>query len=147
HACLARYAVVRRNRRGAVEGLAVGVSAGWALENDVAAWHPTHVKPPIVGPRDTEAQIIDIIGNNVYLRHANLYRLTKQTPRVPRGDRPDSRRVCASAPSVCDRLCGAASVGQDLGGQAAPTARRWWGHRGRAPDGRQIAFHSRLSKD
>jgi hypothetical protein len=41
HPCLARFAVVCRDRRGAVKGLAVGVSAGWALEDDVAAWHPT----------------------------------------------------------------------------------------------------------
>ena len=41
HPCRARFAVVRRDRRGAVEGLAVGVGAGWALEDDVAAGHPT----------------------------------------------------------------------------------------------------------
>ena len=39
--CIPRFAVVCRDRRGAVKGLAVGVSAGWALEDDVAAWHPT----------------------------------------------------------------------------------------------------------
>src|SRR5262249_4871513 len=54
HPCRARFAVVRRDRRSALEGLAVGVGAGWALENDVAAWHPTHVEPPIVGPGHLE---------------------------------------------------------------------------------------------
>jgi hypothetical protein len=58
---IARFAVVRRNRRGAVEGLAGGVGAGWALENDMAAWHPTDRKPPIVGPGDLEAQMV-VVG-------------------------------------------------------------------------------------
>src|SRR5262245_64335949 len=58
HPCLARFAVVGGDRRGAAEGLAVGVDAGWALEDDVAAGHPTHVELPIVGPGYTEAQII-----------------------------------------------------------------------------------------
>src|SRR5919109_5272636 len=61
HPCLARFAVVGGDRRGAMKGLAVGGGAEWALENDVAARHPTHVKPPIVGPGYTEAQII-VVG-------------------------------------------------------------------------------------
>jgi len=61
HSFVTRFAVVGGDRRSALEGLAVGVGAGWALENGVAAWHPTHVEPPIVGPRDTEAQII-VVG-------------------------------------------------------------------------------------
>ena len=36
----ARFAMVRRDRRGAMKGLAIGVGAGWALEDDVAAGHP-----------------------------------------------------------------------------------------------------------
>jgi hypothetical protein len=54
----AGFAVVRRDRRGAMKGLAIRVGAGWALENDVAAGHPAHVKPPIVGPGHLEAQKI-----------------------------------------------------------------------------------------
>ena len=58
----ARFAVVRRDRRGAMKGLSIGVGAGWTLENDVAAWHPAHVEPPRVGPRHTEGQsiVVDI---------------------------------------------------------------------------------------
>src|SRR5207244_191462 len=90
--------------------------------------------------RSLSPGILDIIGNSVYLLHANLYHHTKQTSRVPRCDWTDARRVCASAPGVCARLCGAVSVGSDLGGQAAPTSSRWWGHRSLATDGRQTAF-------
>jgi hypothetical protein len=36
HPRIARFAVVRRDRCSAVKGLAVGVGAGWALEDDVA---------------------------------------------------------------------------------------------------------------
>jgi hypothetical protein len=56
--CLARFAVVRRDRRGAVEGLAVGGGTGRALEDNVAAGHPTDMQPPIVGPGHPEAQKI-----------------------------------------------------------------------------------------
>jgi hypothetical protein len=59
--CMPGFAVVRRDRRSAVEGLAIGVGTGWALEDDVAARHPTHMEPPIVRPGHPEAQII-IIG-------------------------------------------------------------------------------------
>jgi hypothetical protein len=61
HPCLARCAVVCRDRRGAVQGLAVRVGAGWALEDHVAPWHPAHVKPPIVGPAHLQAQYI-VVG-------------------------------------------------------------------------------------
>ena len=56
HPRRAGFAVVRRDRRGAVEGLTIGVGAGWALEDHVAAWHPTNMKPPIVGPGHLETQ-------------------------------------------------------------------------------------------
>jgi hypothetical protein len=56
-----RFAVVRRNRRSALEGLAIRIGVGWALEDHVAAWHPTHVTPPIVGSRHLEAQKI-VVG-------------------------------------------------------------------------------------
>jgi len=59
--CLTRFAVVRRDRRGALEGLTIGVGAGWALEDNVAAWHPAHVEPPRVGPRHLETQKL-IVG-------------------------------------------------------------------------------------
>ena len=59
--CMAGFAVVRGDRRGAVEGLTIGVGAGWALEDNVAAWHPTAMQPPIVGPGYTEGQII-VVG-------------------------------------------------------------------------------------
>jgi len=36
HPCRARFAVVGGDRRGAVEGLTIGVGARWALEDDVA---------------------------------------------------------------------------------------------------------------
>jgi len=52
----AGFAVVRGDRRSALEGLAIRVGAGWALEDNVAAWHPAHVKPPILRPGDPEAQ-------------------------------------------------------------------------------------------
>jgi hypothetical protein len=58
HPCIARLAVVRRDRRGAVEGLAIRVGTGRALEDDVAAGHPTARQPPIVGPGHLEAQKI-----------------------------------------------------------------------------------------
>ena len=57
----ARFAVVGGNRRGAVERLTIGVSAGWALEDDVAAWHPAHVEPPRVRPRHMEGHRI-VVG-------------------------------------------------------------------------------------
>jgi hypothetical protein len=44
HVHSAGCAVVRRDRRGAVEGLAIGGGAGWALEDDVAAWPSTETK-------------------------------------------------------------------------------------------------------
>ena len=37
HPCLTRCAVVCRDRRGAVKGLTIGVGAGWALKDDMAA--------------------------------------------------------------------------------------------------------------
>ena len=37
----AGFAVVCRDRRGAMKGLAIRVGTGRALEDDVAAWHPT----------------------------------------------------------------------------------------------------------
>jgi hypothetical protein len=61
HPCLARFAVVRRDCRGAVEDLTIGVGARWALEDNVAAWHPTHVKPPSVWPGHLKAQKI-VVG-------------------------------------------------------------------------------------
>jgi hypothetical protein len=61
HPCVTRFAVVGSDRRGAVEGLTIGVGAGWALKDDVAAWHPTQMKPPILWLGDPEAQII-IVG-------------------------------------------------------------------------------------
>jgi len=58
----AGFAVVRRDRLGAMKGLAIRVGAGWALEDDMAARHPTNMKPPIVGPGHPEAQriVVDI---------------------------------------------------------------------------------------
>src|SRR5262245_50258264 len=61
HPCIPRFAVVRCNRCGTLEGLTIGVGASWALEDDVAAWHATNMKPPIVGPGHLEAQII-VVG-------------------------------------------------------------------------------------
>src|SRR5262245_25294689 len=57
----ARFAVVRRDRRGALQGLSLGVGAGWALEDHVATGHPANMKPPIVGPGYPEAQKI-VVG-------------------------------------------------------------------------------------
>jgi hypothetical protein len=57
----AGFAVVRGDRRSALEGLAIGVGTGWALEDDVAAWHPTHMEPPIVRLGHPEAQSI-VVG-------------------------------------------------------------------------------------
>src|SRR5437764_15205305 len=59
--CSAGFAMVRGDRRSALEGLAIRVCTGWALEDDVAAWHPTHMEPPIVGLGRPEAQII-VVG-------------------------------------------------------------------------------------
>ena len=55
------FAVVRRDRRSVLEGLAIRVCAGWALEDDVAARHPTDMEPPIVRPGHPEAQKI-VVG-------------------------------------------------------------------------------------
>src|SRR6266478_177533 len=52
---VAGFAMVRGNRRGAVEGLAIRVGARWPLEDDVAPGHPAHVKPPIMRPGHAEA--------------------------------------------------------------------------------------------
>ena len=61
HPCIARFAVVRCNRCGALEGLAIRGGAGWALEDHVAAGHPTNMQPSIVGPGHLEAQSI-VVG-------------------------------------------------------------------------------------
>jgi hypothetical protein len=46
--CLARFAVVRRDRRSALEGLAVGIGACWALTEDGAPGPPATVAPPLL---------------------------------------------------------------------------------------------------
>ncbi len=61
HAGVARFAVIRRDRGGALEGLTIRVDAWWALEDNVAPWHPTDMKPPIVWPGHLEAQRI-VVG-------------------------------------------------------------------------------------
>ena len=53
--CLARCCSMLRSPRR-VGGLAIGVGTGWALEDDVAAWHSTNMKPPVIGPGHLETQ-------------------------------------------------------------------------------------------
>jgi len=59
--CITRFAVVRRDRRGALEGLVIRICAEWALEDDVAAWPPARMALPIVWPGHPEAQRI-VVG-------------------------------------------------------------------------------------
>jgi hypothetical protein len=54
----AGFAVIGGNRGGALEGLTIRVSARRTLEDDVAPGHPTDMKPPIVWPGHTEAQVV-----------------------------------------------------------------------------------------
>src|SRR6266568_3615325 len=92
-------------------------------------------------------QIIDIIGDSVYLLYANLSDLTRQTTRVPGRDRTDARRVCACAAGLCCGLCPPLSARQDLGRQGAPTPGRRRRQRRLAADGRQAVLHPRLPED
>jgi hypothetical protein len=58
---IARFAVIRGDRGGALEGLTVRVGARRTLENGVAPWHPAHVEPPILRPGHLETQKI-VVG-------------------------------------------------------------------------------------
>ena len=53
--CMAGCAVVRGDRRSALEDLTIRVDAWWALEDDMTTWQPMHVAPPIVWPGHPEA--------------------------------------------------------------------------------------------
>ena len=55
---LVLVASVRGDRRGALEGLAIGVDAWWPLEDAMAARHPARGEPPIVRQGSPEAQDI-----------------------------------------------------------------------------------------
>src|SRR3989475_9973118 len=81
--------------------------------------------------------LLDIIGDSVYLFHANLFDLTRQTARVLGCDQPDARRVRPCAASLCCGLCCPLSARQDLGRQGTPTPERRWGPKGLGADGRQ----------
>src|SRR5213593_1221395 len=85
--------------------------------------------------------------SSVYLLYANLFNLTRQTARVPRRDRTDTRRVCASAPGLCCGLCCSLSAREDLGRQGAPTPERRRRQRRLAADGRQAALYPCLRED
>src|SRR5262245_26574373 len=91
--------------------------------------------------------IIDIIGDSVYLLYANLCNPSRQTARVSGRDRPDARRVCACAAGLCCGLCRPLSPRQDLGRQGAPTPARRRRQRRLITDGRQTALHPRLPED
>jgi len=58
---IARFAVIRGDRGGALEGLTIRVSARRTLEDDVAPGHPTDMQPPILRPGDAETQRI-VVG-------------------------------------------------------------------------------------
>src|SRR5262249_34891835 len=90
---------------------------------------------------------LDIIGDSVYWLYAHLCDLTRQTARVPGGDRPDARRVCACAAGFRCGLCHTLSARQDLGRQGAPTPGRRRRPRCLGADGRQAALYSGLSED
>src|SRR5437016_2162815 len=91
--------------------------------------------------------ILDIIGDSVYLFHANLFDLTRQTARVLGCDQPDARRVRPCAASLCCGLCCPLSARQDLGRQGTPPPERRWRQRRLAADGRQTVLYPRLPKD
>src|SRR6266853_622812 len=90
---------------------------------------------------------IDIIGDSVYLFHANLFDLTRQTARVLGCDQPDARRVRPCAASLCCGLCCPLSARQDLGRQGTPTPERRWRQRRLAADGRQTVLYPRLPEN
>src|SRR6266536_2359767 len=93
------------------------------------------------------AWALDIIGDSVYLFHANLFDLTRQTARVLGCDQPDARRVRPCAASLCCGLCCPLSARQDLGRQGAPTPERRWRQRRLAADGRQTVLYPRLPEN
>src|SRR5438128_3748093 len=90
---------------------------------------------------------IDIIGDSVYLFHANLFDLTRQTARVLGCDQPDARRVRPCAASLCCGLCCPLSARQDLGRQGTPPPERRWRQRRLAADGRQTVLYPRLPEN
>src|SRR5256886_17199886 len=91
--------------------------------------------------------ISDIIGDSVYLFHANLFDLTRQTARVLGCDQPDARRVRPYAASLCCGLCCPLSARQDLGRQGASTPERRRPQRHFVTAARQAALHPRLPED
>src|ERR1700758_1537921 len=91
--------------------------------------------------------VLDIIGDSVYLFHANLFDLTRQTARVLGCDQPDARRVRPCAASLCCGLCCPLSARQDLGRQGTPTPERRWRQRRLAADGRQTVLYPRLPEN
>src|SRR2546428_6098873 len=86
-------------------------------------------------------------GDSVYLFHANLFDLTRQTARVLGCDQPDARRVRPYAASLCCGLCCPLSARQDLGRQGASTPERRRRQRHFVTDARQAALHPRLPED
>jgi Type II intron maturase len=96
---------------------------------------------------DVRHALIDIIGDSVYLFHANLFDLTRQTARVLGCDQPDARRVRPCAASLCCGLCCPLSARQDLGRQGTPTPERRWRQRRLAADGRQTVLYPRLPEN
>src|SRR5207237_5961734 len=92
-------------------------------------------KPPVA------ERTIDIIGDSVYLFHANLFDLTRQTARVLGCDQPDARRVRPYAASLCCGLCCPLSARQDLGRQGASTPERRRRQRHFVTDTRQTDIH------
>jgi hypothetical protein len=53
-----RLAMIRGYCRGALQRRAVGIVSGACPKEDVTAWHPPDVEPPIVGPGDVEAESV-----------------------------------------------------------------------------------------
>src|SRR5438270_2589639 len=95
----------------------------------------------------TAGTSLDIIGDSVYLFHAHLFDLTRQTARVLGCDQPDARRVRPCAASLCCGLCCPLSARQDLGRQGTPTPERRWRQRRLAADGRQTVLYPRLPEN
>src|SRR5437879_13604559 len=90
---------------------------------------------------------IDIIGDSVYLFHANLFDLTRRPAIVLGCDQPDARRVRPCAASLCCGLCCPLSARQDLGRQGTPPPERRWRQRRLAADGRQTVLYPRLPEN
>lgn len=105
------------------------------------------VSPEVVHKAVDTLNVIDIIGNSVYLVYVDLQQVERQTPRFPGGDRLEAGRVSALSADGPSRLGTPLSRGQALGGQGAPTAGRRRRQRRSADLGGQTPVHPGLPAD